>query len=222
MHLEILVDRILSETGFTNTDRLKTRQLLTYKEVFTALIRNNHLSQVAIELNLTQDIVEKIASRKLKPLFPEKDKNTKWCNFLLSLIDYKKCNTCSECKPYSEFTISKNTWDGKSYICCTCKTIYREGFTEYNSEYAKEHYIQHKAEYIARAIQYKTKRTLATPPWADLNEIRRIYKECPDGYHIDHVIPLQGDLVSGLHVETNLKPIPALDNLRKHNKFEIE
>ena len=136
--------------------------------------------------------------------------------------NYKKCNTCSECKPYSEFTISKNTWDGKSYICCTCKTIYREGFTEYNSEYAKEHYIQHKAEYIVRAIQYKTKRTLATPPWADLNEIRRIYKECPDGYHIDHVIPLQGDLVSGLHVETNLKPIPALDNLRKHNKFEIE
>lgn len=40
-------------------------------------------------------------------------------------------------------------------------------------------------------------------------------------WHVDHVLPLKGKLVSGLHTPYNLQVIPALDNLRKSNKVQV-
>lgn len=56
-----------------------------------------------------------------------------------------------------------------------------------------------------------------TPMWADRDAVAFFYECRSLGCHVDHVLPLRGDTVSGLHVETNLQWLPAAVNIRKRN-----
>jgi len=59
----------------------------------------------------------------------------------------------------------------------------------------------------------------AMPKWADKNAIRLVYANRPDGYHVDHIVPLIGKNVCGLHIAENLQYLSARDNLRKSNRL---
>lgn len=59
----------------------------------------------------------------------------------------------------------------------------------------------------------------ACPSWADTELIELIYMVCEPGYHVDHIVPLKGENVCGLHVENNLQYLLAIENVRKSNKF---
>jgi hypothetical protein len=62
----------------------------------------------------------------------------------------------------------------------------------------------------------------ATPAWADTEamacfyELAAIYaKALGEAFHVDHIVPLRGKRVCGLHVQDNLQVLPAAENLRK-------
>jgi hypothetical protein len=66
------------------------------------------------------------------------------------------------------------------------------------------------------------------PPWADRNAIAAVFEEAKrltaetgTPYEVDHEIPLQGELVSGLHIHANLRIKTRVENRRKGNKFQV-
>ena len=68
----------------------------------------------------------------------------------------------------------------------------------------------------------------ATPVWANSFFIAEAYRLAAlrtklfgFSWHVDHIVPLQHPLVCGLHVESNLNVIPASENQKKHNRFEV-
>lgn len=80
-----------------------------------------------------------------------------------------------------------------------------------------------------RAMYNVTRRaavTRATPAWADQEKIAAIYAEAQRmtretgvRHSVDHVIPLKGKSVCGLHVHFNMAVIPYVDNCRKGNRY---
>ena len=103
------------------------------------------------------------------------------------------------------------------------------GERELYLEYSKNYYNNNKSKAFAKSAKRRATKIQRTPPWLSeicLEEIKTIYKRAQliklftgETWHVDHIIPLQGKTVSGLHVPWNLQILPAEDNLRKANKF---
>jgi hypothetical protein len=80
------------------------------------------------------------------------------------------------------------------------------------SQNRKERYLQTQFE--------KAEKLKRMPSWADKDAIAEFYRNCPDGHHVDHIVPLRGKNVSGLHILENLQYLPARDNMSKGNRFD--
>jgi hypothetical protein len=118
---------------------------------------------------------------------------------------------------------------------------------EQHKAYAKDQYNKHREATLANKQVYrqankgKINALVAarkqyikqrTPSWVGKEEmwiINEIYelaslrtKITLSQWHVDHILPLQGRLVSGLHTPENMQVIPAIINITKKNKFEVE
>lgn len=102
---------------------------------------------------------------------------------------------------------------------------YLRGYRKLQALGEADHLVAPTQEQIA--IADSRHRNMRMPPWANGAAIRAIYaearrltKETGIPHHVDHDIPLQGEFVTGLHVETNLRVMVGVDNIRKRNRFE--
>ena len=83
----------------------------------------------------------------------------------------------------------------------------------------------------ASAANRRAVKLQRTPVWLtdfDWLKIRCLHsvaamltRENQEPWHVDHIIPLQGSLVSGLHVPNNMRVLRGTENISKHNKFEV-
>lgn len=78
----------------------------------------------------------------------------------------------------------------------------------------------------ARNAARRAAKLQRTPSWACPKAIAQVYElaafcnQIAGPAHVDHEIPLQGELVSGLHVHQNLQVLPGSENCAKRNRFD--
>ena|SRR3990167_1866431 len=101
---------------------------------------------------------------------------------------------------------------------------YRADNREICARRSAEWFKKNPAKARAYARERKAKIKRAMPSWADRRAIAAVYDEAIRlqrltgvPYDVDHIIPLGGGSVCGLHIHNNLRAIPMTENRRKHN-----
>lgn len=89
-----------------------------------------------------------------------------------------------------------------------------------------EYYKKNKNKFIVYSAKRHATKLNATPKWANHKYITLWYilakaEELRTGkqVHVDHIVPLQGKIVCGLHCENNMQLLFKEDNLKKSNKY---
>ena len=108
---------------------------------------------------------------------------------------------------------------------------YREKHRDVINAKRKEYVKNNRAKINARKAKYRAIKLQATPDWLtkdDFEKIEHFYIEARKlslqtgvQYHVDHIVPLRGDLICGLHVPWNLQILTARENRLKKNKYEV-
>jgi len=124
--------------------------------------------------------------------------------------EYRKNN------PEKRKSIKRNYYAANKEIHKEWAKKWKKKWKEANPEWR---WYNPEKKRAAKARRRATKLN-ATPAWQDSWEITTFYVFRPNGYHVDHIIPLKHDLVCGLHVLSNLQYLPAKDNLSKGNNFK--
>lgn len=160
----------------------------------------------------------------------------------------KTCTKCLLPKDISLFYKSKRYADGHVTWCKSCKQEHARNnphiiqqWVDNNKDISvaiKQKYVENnrtkvrssKAKWskannkkvLAATRRYQLAKLKRTPKWLtteDIKQIELFYINCPEGYHVDHIIPLRGKNISGFHVLSNLQYLPAGVNQRKSNKY---
>ena len=151
-------------------------------------------------------------------------------------LGFKVCTQCKEELPHSSFHRRAAMTDGYRSSCKKCNKKYqtKEGWTKANRKQGHLSMDEWMAQpRIPQSIRVARRRAKLKQAYRNewLSEfdqfvIQEMYctsktRTALTGiqHHVDHVVPLQGDTVSGLHVPWNLQVITAEENYRKNNKW---
>lgn len=137
-----------------------------------------------------------------------------------------ECIICGEKNPENFYKNSKSK-------CKKCYTDRVKAYYQENRESKIEYQHQWNAKNRPKLGVYRAhkrvKRKLRNVPWLSSEDrlwMEEIYKaaqgvseDTGQPHHVDHIVPLLGKTVSGLHVPWNLQVIPADENMKKRNSF---
>jgi hypothetical protein len=153
----------------------------------------------------------------------------------------KQCRNCGVSKSLDLFPKQKQNKDGHHSYCKQCRSEYdksrydsKERSKLYHENLDKErearraYYNKSKNSYYIRKAKRRASLLQRTPSWLTkehLVNIEKIYIECKklnessdSKYEVDHIVPLQGKTVSGLHVPWNLQILLKTENRKKGNR----
>jgi len=133
--------------------------------------------------------------------FPGKPKGVHLRVFIPEIFNDRYCAGCDNVISFDNFHKNQANRQGINSQCKNCQ------------------YAQTKKTQPARSAEYRASIELKTVSWANLEAIKEFYRNCPEGMQVDHVVPLNGKNVSGLHVLENLQYLAKKDNLSKSNRF---
>jgi hypothetical protein len=156
----------------------------------------------------------------------------------------RECKTCGlkavNTEELAAFVPHRKGKHGYENKCKACKS---EEFLQWrmkNPEYRTEYHLANKdkenqnskawlkanpEKSLAITRKYQAAKFSSIPSWFDSEAVNEIYREARSkGLEVDHIVPLQGKTVCGLHVQTNLRCVPMQENRSKSNKLleEVE
>ena len=97
---------------------------------------------------------------------------------------------------------------------------YYENNKEIRKQYARSYAKENRAKSNLKWNLRQQKIKQATPYWVSKSELTNIYKNVPEGFEVDHIIPITNKLVCGLNVPWNLQYLSKKDNANKGNSFD--
>lgn len=132
--------------------------------------------------------------------------------------------------------ISSQMLEAGQSLSCGCAllekiTVHRTPESKLAAKRAASRKCAHKnpARMKAHKIKYEAQRAKATPPWltseqwAEMNAIyekaRKLTLETGIRHEVDHIHPLNGKNLSGLHVPWNLQILTQSENVSKSNRY---
>lgn len=150
-------------------------------------------------------------------------------NYIRNIKTTKTYNLANKDKinEHKKAWAKKNKHKKKKYsdIPLTDRLRYGKEYRQKNSEKIKAHKRKYNKSENGRIVKNhltnKRRATIlnATPNWVDNSELLRIYKNCPKGMEVDHILPLQGKEVCGMHVPWNLQYLTRSENAKKSAKL---
>lgn len=160
------------------------------------------------------------------------DHRCKGCRKTIDSVRYgiNKDAITTRNKNYNSLNLEKVKARLAKYSASDAEKLRKQKYTDENREKVRATKRAYKLRNVDKRRADKAKRRalqlLAMPKWADICAIKSIYEEAKalsdllgETYHVDHIVPLRGRTVCGLHVHFNLQPIRAIDNVRKGNKL---
>ena len=147
----------------------------------------------------------------------------------------KTCTECNEEKPLESFGKRARAKDGLREQCKACIAARDKAYRTANPEKAKANKKawreSHPYQHLAATAKGRAKRYNAIPSWYGqthhdqiigmYEERDRITQATGIQHEIDHILPLNGDTVSGFHIPGNLQIITSTENRSKGNKYDF-